>query len=137
MNTLLKLLIKYRPVIAYIFFGVCTTGVNVFSYYICYKQFGLPNIQATIVAWVVAVFFAFVTNKLFVFDSKSLSWHILIWELSTFYACRMLTGVFDLVVMYTAVDVLNLNPPLWKAFSDLIAIIFNFIASKFLVFIKK
>lgn len=137
MENLLKLLEKYRPVIAYIFFGVCTTCVNVGTYYVCYHVSGMSNISATVVAWVVAVLFAFVTNKLFVFDSKSLSCRVLLWELSTFYACRMLTGVFDLAIMYTAVDVCDFNPPLWKAISDLIAIVFNFIASKFLVFIKK
>lgn len=137
MNALFDLLKRYRDIIAYVFFGVCTTCVNVATYYLFHELLGVRNIPATVIAWVVAVFFAFVTNKLYVFNSKSFNRKVFLWELSTFYSCRLLTGISDLAIMYTAVDVLALNPTLWKAVSDLIAIVFNYIASKFLVFTKK
>lgn len=137
MHTLLRYIKQYRSLIAYAFFGVCTTCVNVAVYYLFHECAGLANIPATIVAWIVAVFFAFVTNKLYVFESKSFSRRVFLWELSTFYACRLLTGITDIIIMYIAVDVLFLNPPLWKAASDLIAIVVNYLASKFVVFTKK
>lgn len=137
MTVIIDLVRRYRDIIAYGFFGVCTTCVNVATYYLFHELAGIGNIPAVVMAWVIAVFFAFVTNKLYVFNSKSFNRNVFIWELTTFYSCRLLTGISDLVIMYTAVDVLALNPTLWKAVSDLIAIVFNYIASKFLVFTRK
>ena len=64
------LLIKYKGIILYLIFGVLTTVINVATYYISYDVCGISNLISTMIAWVVAVAFAFVTNKLIVFESK-------------------------------------------------------------------
>lgn len=62
---------------------------------------------------------------------------VLRYELSSFYACHLLTGGMDVGVMYVAVDVLELNPVLWKILANVFIIVANFVASKYLIFIHK
>ena len=128
---------QYRQPILYLFFGGCTTLVNIVTYYLCYQAFGLANVPANIVAWIVAVLFAFITNKIWVFESKSLSLSILAKECAAFFAARALTGLLDVGIMYAAVDLLHRNALLWKVISNFIVIILNYIASKWFIFKKK
>lgn len=137
MSQFIHLILKYKNILAYIIFGVCTTLVNIVSYWVCCEMIGIPNIPAVIIAWILAVSFAFFTNKLWVFESKSLRKSILFYELVTFCTCRLMTGVIDVVVMYLAVDLLSLNPVAWKAIANLLIILTNFIASKYFIFIHK
>ena len=130
------LIIRYKSLLAYAFFGACTTCVNVASYYILTEYFNWQNIPATVLAWGVAVFFAFITNKLWVFCSSSFKIKTIAWELCSFYACRLLTGGFDITIMYLAVDIAHFQPTIWKTISDILAIILNYIASKCIVFKK-
>ncbi len=137
MNKIFSFILRLKSVWAYIFFGVCTTAVNVVSYWLCSKVLGILNIPAVIIAWLVAVTFAFFTNKLWVFGSKSMCKQILLYELWTFYTCRLFTGVVDIVIMYIAVDLMARDAVLWKALADFIIIVVNFIASKYIIFIRK
>lgn len=130
----ISLLRKYRSIISYAFFGACTTLINVCSYYVCNSFLGFSNIPAVIIAWLTAVLFAFITNKLWVFGSKSFAKNIFTWEIVSFYICRMLTGMQDIAIMYIAVDMMQLNAVLWKALSNIISIIFNYIASRIVIF---
>lgn len=129
-----KLLIKYRSVVMYGIFGILTTAVNLVSYSLCYNVLGIPNIPSTIIAWVLAVSFAFVTNKLWVFDSTSFDKETLLHEIPTFLGARIATGVLDVAIMYVSVDVLHSNATLWKLISNIIVIIINYVASKLLIF---
>lgn len=128
---------KYKSIIAYAFFGVCTTILNVLVYDTCYYWFAIPNVPSTCIAWLLAVLFAFVTNKFFVFDSKSRETKVLLYELGTFFLFRILTGFFDVAIMYIAVDRMSLNPTVFKMVSNIIVIILNYIASKLVIFKKK
>ena len=92
---------------------------------------------STALAWLLAVIFAFATNKKWVFDSQSMEWKVLLYELASFFACRIATGVFDMAVMYVAVDVMAWNEMLWKLLSNVIVIILNYVASKLVIFKKK
>lgn len=105
MNFIKKLFLKYKGFIFYAFFGVCTTLINMGVYYLLYNIAGLPNVPSTIIAWFLAVVFAFITNKLFVFDSKSFKMKVFLYELVSFFLSRVATGVLDAVIMYVAVDV--------------------------------
>lgn len=134
MDLIKSLAHKYSHIMAYLFFGVCTTGVNVMTYYICYHICHILNVPSTIIAWVFAVVFAYLTNKLFVFNSKSFDWKLLKREILSFFGCRLLTGILDVTVMFLTVDVLQRNDTLWKLLSNLIVIILNYWASKLVIF---
>lgn len=137
LNQMKRLLKKYKSFILYAFFGVCTTIVNVAVFYLCYNVFEIQNVPATIVAWILAVLFAYITNKLFVFDSKSFAANVLKREIPSFFGCRLLTGVLDVGIMYVAVDLLESNSTMWKLISNVIVIILNYVASKLAIFRKK
>jgi putative flippase GtrA len=134
MDKIRGLLNKYRSFILYAAFGVLTTIVNMVVYYLCFNIMGIPNVPSTIIAWVMAVSFAFITNKLWVFDSKSFSAKTLKHEIPTFFGARIATGLLDVGIMYLAVDVLNWNSTLWKLISNILVIILNYIASKLIIF---
>ncbi len=137
METLKALIIKYKSLILYGIFGVCTTAINVIAYYILYNIAGIGNVISAIIAWVVAVAFAFVTNKLFVFESRSWKKSNAIHEIVTFISARLVTGIIDIIIMYFTVDILSMNSTLWKLISNIIVIILNYIASNTIVFKHK
>jgi putative flippase GtrA len=129
-----ELFLKYRSFIMYAVFGVLTTLVNMGAYALCYNVIGISNVPSTIIAWFLAVCFAFVTNKLWVFDSPSFSADVLKHEIPTFFGARIATGLLDVGIMYLAVDVLHWNATLWKLLSNILVIIINYVASKLVIF---
>ena len=134
---LMRLLVRHKAVLAYLFFGVCTTAVNVAVYALCEKALAVPVAASTVIAWVVAVFFAFVTNKIFVFESKSWRKSTALREAASFFLCRALTGVFDLVFMIVTVDLLGFSGTAMKLLSNVAVIVMNYVASKLVIFKNK
>lgn len=128
---------KYKSVILYLIFGGLTTLVNIVVYNSCYYAFEIPNVISNILAWILSVLFAFITNKLWVFESKSFTMKIMVHEVTTFFGARLATGLMDLGIMYVAVDVLNRNAMIWKLISNVLVIILNYLASKLFIFKKK
>ena len=128
---------NYKQVFLYLVFGVLTTAVNVAVYYLCYNIAHIENVVSVIIAWVLSVAFAYITNKLFVFESRSFEKSVFIPEVLSFVSCRTLTGILDVAIMYVAVDALSGNSLVWKVLSNIIVIILNFIASNILIFKKK
>ena len=131
-----NLLMKYKGFILYAVFGVCTTLINWGTYYLWYSIIYIPNVLSTISAWIVAVAFAFITNKIWVFDSKSFEGKTLLFEIWTFIAARLATGALDVAIMYFAVDVFAMNSTVWKLISNIIVIVLNYILSKLVIFKK-
>ena len=132
-----KIILKYKSIIAYLFFGVLTTLINWGSYFLCYNIVHIPNVPSTIIAWILAVAFAFITNKIWVFGSKSFNGKVLLYEIWTFLAARLITGILDVVIMYFAVDVFAMNSTVWKLISNIIVIVLNYIFSRLIIFKKE
>lgn len=126
----------YKQIILYLLFGVCTTVINTICYWLLYEVLTLRNITSTVLAWLAAVIFAFITNKRFVFESKRTNTQERINEVASFFGCRLLTGILDVVIMAFAVDMLQWDGLLWKLISNIIVTIINYIASKFWIFKK-
>ena len=127
---------KYRQIFWYLFFGVCTMILNTVCYTVLYEVLGVPNVPSTIVAWLAAVIVAFVTNKLVVFESRGRAGKGL-FELVSFFGCRVATGLLDVGIMWIAVDLLAGNSVLWKLVSNVIITVLNYIVSKFFIFKSK
>lgn len=132
-----QLLQKYKAIIFYIFFGGLTTLVNILIYALFYNTLHIRNIPSVIIAWLGGCLFAFITNKLYVFNSQSFKIKILLRELISFFLCRLTTGLFDAAIMHIAVDKMNFDAIFWKTMSNIVVIILNFLASKFLIFKKQ
>ena len=131
------LMIKYKGLILYGIFGVLTTIINIATYAVCYRVIGIANVPSDIIAWVVGVAFAFITNKLYVFGSKSMDMKTLFPELAKFVAARLATGVLDVIIMFIGVDVMHGPDVILKVASNVIVIILNYVLSKLVVFKKK
>lgn len=123
---------KYREIFWYLVFGVLTTLVNVGAYYLFAHPLSLSVALSTALAWLISVIFAFVTNKLFVFGSKS-NKHLL-YEIIAFFGARLATGALDFALMLIFVEVLGAPDLLMKIISNIVVIILNFVLSKIIVF---
>jgi len=131
------LIIKYWDIVSYLFFGVCTTIVNYLIYIPCYNFWGMSATVSNMIAWVVAVAFAYLTNKPFVFRSFDWSAKTVIPELTKFVGCRIGSGAAETLILFLAVDLLGWNGNIWKLITQVMVVILNYIGSKLLVFRKK
>lgn len=125
---------KYREILLYLFFGAGTTLVNILSYYVCGHMLNLSVTLSTIIAWVLSVVFAYVTNKIWVFNSYQRSLKAIYIEFIRFVSCRITTGVIDLIIMLLFSSWLGFNDMLMKIASNIIVVILNYIFSKLIIF---
>ena len=123
---------RYREVIAYLFFGMLTTLINIFAFYIL-RKLNIGIYISNVIAWIVSVLFAFVTNKLFVFESKN---NNMIKEMIEFYFFRILSLVFDMGLMFLLIEIININDMISKIITNIFVIIINYLFSKLFVFKK-
>lgn len=128
---------KYKEIILYVFFGGCTTLVNIIVYYVCAHPMSLATVPSTVIAWILSVAFAYITNRIYVFESRSKGYMTVLREIVSFVSCRLLTGLMDLAIMFVCVDLLGLSDLIIKILSNVLVIILNYIASKCLIFRKK
>ena len=131
-----ELLRKNRELISYLIFGVLTTLVNYVSYLLFAPLFETTTVP-TIIAWVLSVIFAYVTNRIFVFRSKARGWKSLSFEVVSFFGARALSGILDVGFMWLFVDTMGFNDKWMKLISNVFVVIFNYVASKLVVFRKK
>lgn len=101
---------KKKELILYLVFGVLTTVVNWIAFGI-FKQF-TPLLIANVIAWVFAVAFAYVTNKLFVFESKSWEKNVFIKEVISFTGARLFSLGVEELGLIILVNWLKLTPAL-------------------------
>lgn len=127
---------KYKEQLTYVIFGVLTTAINIVVYTVSYNRLGISNVVSNIIAWILSVLFAYVTNKIWVFESKSTEAKVLIREMLSFFGCRLATGALDIAIMYVAVDRMALDSTLMKCASNVLVIIANYIFSKLIIFKK-
>ena len=137
MDKIIQLVKKYWSIISYLFFGVVTTVVNMVVYYLCYHLWGVSSDLSTVIAWVLSVLTAFLTNKPFVFGSHDWSMKVLMPEAGSFFGCRLGSGILELVLMHITVEMLGWPGMLMKLLVNVIVVILNYVASKLLVFRKK
>ena len=149
------LFIKYREIISYLFWGVMTTVVSWVTYSLLISLFGteaeisvfgfsvsLNVALANLLSWICAVLFAFVTNKLFVFRSRSWKSEILWPELWKFISARIVTGVIEIIAVPTLVaigldqEIFGIAGSWAKVIVSVAVVILNYVFSKLFVFKK-
>lgn len=124
---------KYKEMILYLMFGGATTAVNMIVYYVCARLLNIHTAFSTGAAWLLSVLFAFVTNKIWVFESRSRGrafWQ----EMISFFSCRLLTGILDVIIMYVSVELLNRNDMVMKVLVNVLVVVLNYGASKLVIF---
>lgn len=138
-----ELLKKYKEIIMYLFFGVTTTLVNWVVYAPLVNVLDVNVNVANFAAWFVAVVYAYITNKLFVFESKSWKASFLVREILSFFGARAASGVFE-TFLPGILMALGLNQTFFeieggiaKIVVSVLVIVLNYIFSKLFVFRKK
>ena len=126
---------KAKEVLWYGFFGVLTTLINIVSFYFLDKA-GMDVYIANLLAWVLSVLFAFVTNKLFVFHSKSMQFSVFLKEMISFFFFRLLSLGIEMGGMFICLNFLSMGKMISKIFMNVIVIIANYIFSKLFVLKK-
>ena len=127
---------KHWDILSYLFFGGLTTLVNFVVYYPCYNWLAMSATVSNVIAWVVAVAFAYLTNKPFVFQSHDWSWKCVGPELTKFVGCRIGSGLLETAAIFLTVDLLYWNGNVMKLVLAVVVVILNYIGSKLLVFKK-
>ena len=130
------LITKYYDILAYLVFGVLTTVVNYLVYLPCYNLLEMSAAVSNVIAWAVAVAFAYLTNKPFVFRSHDWSAKTVIPELTKFVGSRIASGALETGIIFLTVDLLAWNGNVMKLVTSVIVVVLNYIASKLLVFRK-
>lgn len=162
-SVFLELFKKYREIIMYCIFGLSTTVVNwvIYSIYVRVVPVndyaaGFPTwfqelivsrlhldiklLYAGVIAWIVAVIFAFVTNKLWVFESKSWNAKLVTGEALTFFGGRIATGILEVVAVPAFVawgfdaTLFGVDGLPAKIVISVAIVILNYILSKFISF---
>lgn len=134
-----------RETVSYLIFGVLTTVINYVTFALMLCFFGEEStLVANGVAFVAAVAFAYITNKLFVFRSKSWAWAVLAREISSFVGARLFSFAFVelglLVCMWLRVEQYSLfginGIMIAKIILSFAVVILNYFFSKFFIFKK-
>ncbi|VIF71476.1 membrane protein, GtrA family [Clostridioides difficile] len=128
---------KHRETILYLFFGAFTTLVNIVSYLFFTRVILFNFMVANALAWILAVLFAYVTNKFFVFESKRIELRFLFKEFFSFVSFRLLSGVVEMLIMYVMIDLLFVNDVIVKIFTNIVVIVLNYLFSKMIIFKNK
>ncbi|AXI32066.1 teichoic acid glycosylation protein [Priestia megaterium] len=123
-----------KELFLYLFFGVLTTFINILIYTVLTKMFLFHYQTSTVLAWVISVLFAFITNKKYVFSSKSYSLSAVFREGLLFIIYRILSLGIDLLVMFIAIRILNMDDLVAKVIANILVVIVNYMVSKFHIF---
>ncbi|MBQ3565961.1 MAG: GtrA family protein [Oscillospiraceae bacterium] len=139
-----KLYYKYEEVLMYLFFGVLTTAVSFVSAGISKAAletlgFGANSVSvvSTVFSWICAVTFAYITNRLWVFDSEASGKKALLSEALSFYGGRVFTLIVETVMMWIGYSLIGINYWITKISANVIVLILNYIISKIFVFKNK
>ncbi|MBR7132982.1 MAG: GtrA family protein [Clostridia bacterium] len=129
---------------SYLFFGVMTTAVNYLSFLLFLRILGYDYIlTVNTISFVFAVTFAYITNKIFVFHSKSRSPKVLAKEILSFLSARLLSYFFEQLGLYLCVDVMHLEKYSFlgvdgalisKVALSFAVVLLNWAVSKFFIF---
>lgn len=127
---------KNKEIINYIIIGILTTGVNLVSYIFMYKILELNLNISNIISILIAILFAYFTNKIFVFKSECKKIRVLFIEFTKFVSSRVLTMIIEVFGVYFFVAINGNGELVGKVKIQIITLVMNYILSKFVVFKK-
>lgn len=133
---MIELLKKYKEIIMYGIFGGLTTVVNIVAYFILTKICGIDYMISNGIAWFLSVVFAYVTNKIFVFESKTLEIRAVFREVCSFFGARILSLGIDMAIMYISISVIGIDDVIAKIIANIVVILINYFLSKYWIFKK-
>lgn len=145
MKRLWELFIKFikSEVFRYLFFGGLTTIVSLGSYFIAARLISgggeLSTLQAqvaNIISWVFAVAFAYITNKIWVFNSKTTALKDIVREIVSFVGARVFSLVVESGWLALSMELMGMNDFVAKVIGQVVVVVLNYIFSKLFIFKK-
>lgn len=127
----------FKQILLYLFFGGCTFVVSMVSYIGGEYILHLNPLVANIFSWVLAVTFAYITNRIWVFDSKASRFKAVLKEIILFYSGRLVTLGIEEVILWIGIILMKCDSIGVKIVAQLIVIISNYFISKLFVFERK
>lgn len=121
----------------YLFFGVCTTALNLLLFLMFFRSFGWPGWLSNALAWWPSVAFAWWTNRRWVFGASSCGFLRLVRELAAFTGSRLFTGVVDVFLIWLTVDLMRWHEIAMKVSVGALVVLLNYGVSRWWVFRQK
>lgn len=128
---------QYKEILLYLFFGGLTFVVSIVSYAFFELTVGLTPLIANIFSWILAVSFAYITNRIWVFKNTASGWKDIVREIVSFFGGRLLTLGIEEVILLVGISVLLLNSIAVKIIAQIVVIVLNYFISKILIFNTK
>lgn len=140
---------KNKEILLYLFFGGLTTIVGLITFIVPSKMLSLDDMViggmtidtntqvANIISWICAVTFAYITNRIWVFENKAHTANGIARECLSFYSGRLLTLLIENLLLNLCVEAMNMNSIVAKVLVSIVTIILNYIISKLFVFKKQ
>jgi len=135
MNSIKKII--NMKAIRYLFFGGCTTLVNIGCYYVLSRILNINYNMANTISILAAIIFAYAVNKVFVFKSKTKGKNALLKEAAQFFGMRLVTMLVEIFGVIYLIGVFQLHDFISKLFIQAVILILNYLISQFVVFDKK
>lgn len=136
MCVILDLIKKYREILSYLFFGVLTTAVDWVIFFLLTSHTAINHHVVNVLAWAAAVLFAFMTNKIWVYQSKTTGVVVVLGELIGFAGGRVLSLGVQELLFFLFVDMMNKDTRLVKIPISILVVIINYVLGK-LIFARR
>lgn len=128
---------KYKEMLLYLFFGGLSFIVSIATYALFNVEMGINELIANILSWIITVMFAFLTNRVWVFQSPTEGVNAFIRQMMVFYSGRVITLVIEEVILLVFITLLGFNSMAVKIVAQVIVILLNYVISKLVVFREK
>lgn len=129
--------VKYKEMLLYLFFGGLSFVVSIATYALFNVSFGINELIANILSWIITVMFAFLTNRIWVFNSPTNGLEEFIKQMVAFYGGRVVTLVVEEVILLVFITLLHFQSMLVKVVAQVIVIVLNYVISKLVIFNKE
>ena len=128
---------KNKEILLYLFFGGLTFIVSIATYAIFNVSMGINELIANVMSWVLAVLFAFATNRVWVFQAPTHTITEFLRQMLSFFGGRVVTLVIEEIILLIFITWLGFNSMVVKVIAQVIVIVLNYVISKFFVFSEK
>ena len=135
-NKIMELFKKYKTTIMYLIFGFLTMVISIVTFAI-FINVGFNEHTSNILSWILAVLFAFITNKIFVFEDKEKEADVVIRQIIKFFLSRVFTLGLEEIIIFVFVTKLNYNAIFIKLITQIVVIVLNYVLSKKIAFNNK
>ena len=128
---------KNKEVLLYLFFGGLTFIVSIATYAVFNVSMGINELIANVMSWVLAVLFAFATNRVWVFQAPTHTITEFLKQMLSFFGGRVVTLVIEEIILLVFITWLGFNSMVVKVIAQVIVVVLNYVISKFWIFKDK